>query len=316
MKQKVIDSIQYKRFPFTPSSFYDTGNFSITLDSAGWTVPNVPVNNTVLPVVDTLRERWNQDTPACLFDNLGHGGLGHVLFFKQEKEASKPIWDEEERTLINFDPTHSLIARVSYGSSYGKDNPDWDFTSLERVHLSVLATKVFRPEDNITPLIRENLYFTVRWDGKNSEGKDMPFENATELLGQKGHYTFDPLRMSYYQAHAVDVAHICKNMGVEKYSSFYPVAKREFTPQSVSLDEFSEANPDSPFEYYVEKGIQGIDVVPQVGYNPLLNALSKYGNVGVEDMNFLISSTPEQGIEYFIKKVIPSVENYAFSKRI
>ncbi|MGE0793061.1 MAG: hypothetical protein AB7V77_02665 [Candidatus Woesearchaeota archaeon] len=48
-------------------------------------------------------------------------------------------------------------------------------------------------------------------------------------------------------------------------------------------------------------------------FKTVLKMLSNYDDLNENDLDFLMASTPEQGIEHFTNKVIPAVEKYAFS---
>ncbi|MGV8162259.1 MAG: hypothetical protein ACP5N2_02905 [Candidatus Nanoarchaeia archaeon] len=314
MKQKVISEHTYRIYPFNPAESYNVSNFCCQLDGRGWLISS-KVNNLARPIVKHLSERWNQKLPITLLDNLTHGSLGHVLFFKKEEPYGSFLDSETKRLLTSFEPTNRLIARISYSSKFTKNSPDWDFSTFANFHLSVLATKTFRPENDLTNLVCENVYFTIRWTTANSKNEILAFDDQTSEFS-KGKLSFDSRRMSFYQTIKYNLKNNNDPIPLETLMSYYPIAKPEFQTLNKPIDELDFSSDEGKqFEYSDEQTYTCMDNTPIVGYAPLLQMLEQYGDVQVSDKSLFLKMSVKEGANYFISKLIPAVEQYAYSNR-
>lgn len=294
MRQKIPGYGAYNELK--PISEYWTSCFYLQLHSPGHIIhTNVPPQ--IEDAVKKVQKRWNIDIPCSKLDDLSHGDLGHIFFLAQEKG-----YDEEnsKRKAMSGTGTYRIFARVSYGAPHikeKKDRTDWDMKDFHRLHLGVLGTKFFRPEDDSQRVIRENLYLTLRWGA----GESLEFEDQSTAFLQGKTHCFDERRMTFYQTQP----------WLERASKSYAIDTRSVIPKyTIEESETMLEDKEQRRKYDDLLEAHGDKVIPVVGYEPVLQALSRYGNVSVDDLSFFRSSTPLQGLEYFVDKAIPAMEAY------
>ena len=286
-----------------PMSNYATGLLLVAFKKPGWKT-RIDVPDDVAGNVRSLKKRWDSDG-YCIYDDEGHGGVGTILFLWKNLDVEDAIIGDSR-----------LIARISYGRSFEKfKDVAWDMVSYDRIHLSVLGTKFLKSQND--KIIRENAYFTVRWD----KGK---FDDYSAYAKGKPYATFNSRRATFSQASEYESEY--KGL-VDDAANFkiIPLDEKmmneEFGTKSVGKVDVQCPKCKNIFEdwtkrpdylcHYIHPPLDG---APQVGYDHVLEALSKYGSVSIDDLAMLKDSAPEQGMEYFFSNAVPAMENYLLGK--
>ncbi len=137
---------------------------------------------------------------------------------------------------------------------------------------------------------------------------------------------FNPLRQTYFWSH--------KTTGIRKIDgssstsieyipkeilSLYPIVKPTKTlteDMEETLKKDKSKAISNKFRVFIKSFAQAYtDCIPELGYEHVLNILSKYGNVSKQDFNTIKQMNIDEGMNYFVNSLVPTMINFVENKK-
>jgi hypothetical protein len=163
---------------------------------------------------------------------------------------------------------------------------------------------------------QEAINFSMRWvDGKFDDWNDFKLWKKDKDSDMLDHYRFSDTRTSYFRTE-VDRGCSWENADGGRRLLVTMGERKPLLPSQPTFADISKKFKGIPQEKVGSIwGFHGAryipQVVPAVGYAPILQFLSDYGDVSARDARQLPKMTPQQGAEYVFGKVLPAMLNYA-----
>ena len=270
-----------------------------------------------------------REVPIAHLDEGSHGIDAGLVFVDNvyEKLAvrhgnnldfEKTLW--EVSTRISCGPTKKTQSVGYYQNGF--DVNQWD-GSHGRIHISVRGSRATNPrigkEEKDSSVIthdEEQVNFSMRWiDEKFDDWNNFALWKKDNDSNSLGNYELDMVRTTYFQTKMDYGNNSQKTRGLSRLlAAIGP--RKTILPAQPKFEEVCKLFKGIPaekvaqiFGYHLHPELP--EVVPAVGYAPVLEVLEKYGDVSQRDARRIPKMTPKEGAQYMFEKVLPAMLNYA-----
>jgi len=285
-----------------------------------------------------------KDWPPVAMMVYGGHGCDTGLIFKDNLETRKDVPGEE----FGF-TTGKLIARVSYGTGepirYGDEKDIFrvafrDPTNLARFHISLFGERKFFPpnwekfqgrflgEESIARYLTERVHLSLRWQNAEPDNRwNNPVLWSEHMNSSKGGKpSFHEKRTSYFgnsslSFNAINDSDAPRMSREDKMAERRRVVeqligtKKRILPDNVPFENVKRLFPNIPDEkLYSMYGVYNLNPKGQtlrhVGYAPVLDVLSRFGDVSVEDAEILPHMIMPEGIDFLFNRALPAMKAF------
>jgi hypothetical protein len=268
--------------------------------------------------------------PFLRIDDGGHGPFGMVfregmsdfpnIRANNDSYHACPKWGVQTR--ISFGPLTSSTRQVNAPSDLSK----------YRLHISVRAGRIVNLRAQLEERWEshrerkwellgdtEELHFSLRWlDGKFDDWSDVNLWKKEEKSKSIDRHTFNDARTSSYnttKGHRISITGptgSTQDEFAQRFARIYG-ERKNILPPNVSLGDFRKAHPGFDKEYLFNMFQRREDsrAIPTIGYSPVLEVLSNYGEVSKRDARRVTKMTSAEGTEFLFGRVLPAILNYA-----
>ncbi len=272
--------------------------------------------------------------PLVNLSQQGHGNdYGFVFRFGNKNYVNF----FEEDTCFKTDFTKNILGvRISYGMPLISDShlvkksiKYKDSSKIKRLHLSIYGARNFLPKDkseksesNHFGYVSESIHFSMRWlDGKFDNKWNNPESWLSKDKSQKSYSRFNEKRTTYYETlnneEGIDGAISDGRISLENALEIIS-PRRDKVLKSLNVKEFLSFFPkDTSLEQIEDvmlmRHFRRKNSFPSIGYRPVLDILSKFGECSVQDSAEMEKIGVEEGIEYMFGKILPAMKRFTQS---
>lgn len=268
--------------------------------------------------------------PFVRIDDGGHGPFGMIFC---EGMSDFPVVKLSNDS-YHADPKWGVQTRISFGPLTSKTrqvNAPSDFSNY-RLHISVRAGRIANLNAQLEERWeshrerkwelrgdQEEVHFSLRWlDGKFDDWSDVNLWKKEQKSKFMNRHTFNDMRTSLHTTVTNRRISIMGPTGstqdefARRFAKIYG-KRKHLLPPNAPLGDFRKAYPGFDDQYLLHAfGCrEDSQQIPVIGYSPVLDVLSNYGEVSKKDARKILRMSPAEGTEFLFGKVLPAMINYA-----
>jgi hypothetical protein len=294
--------------------------------------------------INIMRDKFEvENIPPLAFQTFAGHRNDYGLIFRNNYHEDVDLNPNDCSSKIR---TKNLVGRVSFGMNYKEELREKgifckDTSKLNRLHINLFGSRRFLPknfeviqdsDEEHFNYLSEQIHFSLRW----IEGK---FDNAWNDLSEwernkESLYLhrpcFDEMRSTYFfsneetehlngtfirkksktsdqQRGVIDFIEVHKKLGTKSR-----ILKKNLTQEEV-MKNFSRLFKLEDLKKVCPSLIGNRTEFEIVGYEPVLEILSQFGNVSIKDAQKIPYMDMIKGTDYLFNKVFPAIKNYVDS---